>query len=443
MAAQAKPKQKIKDASSVASIFAFILLLSMGGLLSFVLPKSKVSEIEKRDLTQFPTFSRKAFFSGAYADSLDLYYADNFPFRDSFVGFSQWLKDRFGWTGEVKIYTTDAAVEAGDSTLAGTPDSVSVKKQAVADTARNKVPASAILIYKGAGFQMFRGSEGAVRDYAAMVNQYHKALGDSVKVYCLVAPSPIDFNLPMENKTKYNLEGPNIAALHANLDSSVVAVDAYNEIGKHKNEYLYFNTDHHWTARGAYYAYRAFCEAAGFEPVDLSQLKRKVRKNFIGSLYGMTLDARLRKNPDSIETFRLPVQTTTYRYPAPGLDSMVVTPLFIEMTNYLTFLGGDYPLIRVHSEAGKGRRVLVIKDSYGNAVCPFLAMHFEDVLVVDYRSFESNLLDFVKVNKITDVVFLHNTFIVNTSYTTRKELYLMKTRRKAPVIISEDGGGPQ
>ena len=30
---------------------------------------------------------------------------------------------------------------------------------------------------------------------------------------------------------------------------------------QHRDEYIYFGTDHHWTADGAYYAYEAYCES--------------------------------------------------------------------------------------------------------------------------------------------------------------------------------------
>ena len=53
---------------------------------------------------------------------------------------------------------------------------------------------------------------------------------------------------------------------YGGMDEKIVTVDAYSALAAHTDEYLYFRTDHHWTQLGAYYAYTAFCEAAGFEP---------------------------------------------------------------------------------------------------------------------------------------------------------------------------------
>ena len=33
-------------------------------------------------------------------------------------------------------------------------------------------------------------------------------------------------------------------------------VNAYTVLNQHKNEYIYYKTDHHWTTLGAYYVYQ-------------------------------------------------------------------------------------------------------------------------------------------------------------------------------------------
>ena len=79
---------------------------------------------------------------------------------------------------------------------------------------------------------------------------------------------------------------------------------------------------------------------------------------------------------DSLESFRLPIQTETYRFTSGDLVDSVLSSVVVATPNYTTFLGGDHPLIRIETEIENGRRGLVIKDSYGNAVCPFIAMHY-------------------------------------------------------------------
>jgi len=57
----------------------------------------------------------------------------------------------------------------------------------------------------------------------------------------------------------------------------------------------------------------------------------------------------------------------------------------------------------------------VIKDSYGNALIPFLIEGFEEVYVVDYRDFECNVLEFIEENEITDVTFAMSGFAIASS----------------------------
>ncbi|MBQ0092269.1 MAG: hypothetical protein KBS45_02945 [Clostridiales bacterium] len=74
---------------------------------------------------------------------------------------------------------------------------------------------------------------------------------------------------------------------------------------------------------------------------------------------------------------------------------------------YYTFLGGDgYISHTISNEVKNGRKVLVVKDSYGNALVPFLTYSFEEIFVVDARTFKTNLTSFVKSNGITDVLFV-------------------------------------
>ncbi|MBS1542715.1 MAG: hypothetical protein JST14_03725 [Bacteroidetes bacterium] len=418
----------------------FFLFLALGGEFSVLMPSSDVSSVEKRTLTPLPQFSWDNLFMGHYTDSLDLHYSDNFPFRDGWVEWTARLKDNFGYRpNDLRLYTVNnefAALDEGlnkDTFKVKTIDTL--KTEIAADTIKKPIYSpGTIMIYNGMAIQIFTGSKTRAEAFAGMVNRYREQLHDSIRVFCMVAPTATDFHLPMEEKQTRNLERPMIQHVHEYLDSGIQAVDAYEEIERNISDYLYFRTDHHWTGRGAYHAYRAFCRTAGLEPADLTTFKRRVRRNYLGSLYGITKDVRLKDHQDSVESFRLPIATTLYRFPDPQLTDSVKANLFVETPNYTTFLGGDYPLIRIEADNGSTRNALVIKDSYGNAVCPFLAMHYRNVYVIDYRTFEKNILSFIQANRIHDLIFIHNTFAANAEFTAKKETYLLyaKVYRRQP-----------
>ena len=81
---------------------------------------------------------------------------------------------------------------------------------------------------------------------------------------------------------------------------------------------------------------------------------------------------------------------------------------------YLTFMSGDIPLATIETENKNGRKIIIFKESYGNAFAPFLVPHYETVYVADIRSFPYNAIDFIRENGITDVMILNNIMSANT-----------------------------
>lgn len=420
----------------------FISVLCIGGLFSLLAPSNEISEIENRRLVPFPKLSLISFFEGDFADSLDLFYSDNFPLREDLVQLASGIKDLGGYSTGIKFYEGSGDAEGEPEVKQEAPVIAmdTTKRPAKKDSVKTAVAdydkSSAIIVYGNKAIQMFSGTQETARRYADMVNLYRTTF-DSLQIYCMIAPTPIDFYLPKEYKKSSNDEKRNIEFVRDLLDSTVVFGDAYAEIAKHTDRYIYFNTDHHWTGLGAYYAYRGFCKSAGFNAYDLNQFeKKKLKRKFLGSLYGITLDKRLRDVKDSVEYYKLPIPTKTFRY---NMDSsrFEKTGLFSNVANYANFLGGDHPLVRIESEVNT-EKLLIIKDSFGNAVAPYLALHFGTVYVMDYRYYDVNLPDFVKSNGITAIMFLHNTFAVNNKFTSYRGRYFLSYQPKAEEKPVED-----
>ncbi len=438
------PQEEKRLSIAWTNILVFFSIISMGGLLSLLLPKEKISETEKRVLCPFPTYSFHNLLEGAYTDSIELYYADNFPFREPMVQLASGFKEFYGYRAEdVMIYNIEKKDEKAkidleksieiDSTLSDSLALVKLDSMALLlDTMKNGGEyVESVFIYGGKAFQMFGGSASTAKPFTTMVNLYRKTLPPEVKIFCLEIPTPIDFYLPAKYKNKNNYEKTNIDLVYAALDPDIVPVHAYEELRKNTDKYLYFNTDHHWTGLGGYYAYRAFCEAAGFTPYELTSLEKKTKKKFLGTLYNLTHDKRLKENIDSVEYFKLPVATTCVYYLDEKSKKQYAAKLYAESVrgpgSYGVFIGGDVPLFKITTPNKNGRKILLIKDSYGNAFAPYLALHYEQVFVIDYRSFKSNIPDFIKENGITDFIFAHNTFVVNTRYTSTRETALLKS----------------
>ena len=88
---------------------------------------------------------------------------------------------------------------------------------------------------------------------------------------------------------------------------------------------------------------------------------------------------------------------------------------------YCTFMGGDTNTTSVTTSTKNGRRLMILKDSYGNALPSNLFSSFEEIHVVDCRYFLQNMVDFVKDHAITDILFANN--LIHASAVKTTEAY--------------------
>ena len=67
-----------------------------------------------------------------------------------------------------------------------------------------------------------------------------------------------------------------------------------------------------------------------------------------------------------------------------------------------------------NEENTSGRKIALIKESYGNAFAPYLAYNYDEVHVIDFRYYEGNLKQYCQDNNITEVLFLNGIMSANT-----------------------------
>jgi hypothetical protein len=254
-----------------------------------------------------------------------------------------------------------------------------------------------LLIFEDRLVELFGYSGRLIDKYSGAINGYREALGGHVRVFSLVTPTQIEF-MPEKYKSVSNSEYDAIQRVKETLADGVVPVDAYSSIAAHATEYIYFRTDHHWTARGAYYAYLAFADAAGFTPKSLDEYEELEYPNFLGYLYSLAPSASLKSNPDTIYAYKykgdLDTSQPLLRSPGEGGSS-----------TYSIFLGGDKPHMAIETSVKNGRTAVIIKNSYGNAFIPWLAPHYENIVVLDPRSFTGSALDVINQHSDVDLIF--------------------------------------
>lgn len=281
--------------------------------------------------------------------------------------------------------------------------------------------------------------DGAAR-YAEAVSEYGKLLAsDSVRVYSLLVPSQGEYYMP-EIAWQDGAEQRTIEHA-ARLMTDVTPVLVNDTLMNHLDEPIYSRTDHHWAPLGAYYGSKAFADVAGvtFRPLD--QYTPVVVKDYVGTMKMYSGDDEIKKYPEDFVYYMPPggYEARFINYTVSGGVTKSEgepheAPFFVSFPDgsgaaYCCFMGGDYCTVKVSGTGGTpGRKLLIVKDSYGNAMASCLFGSFEEVHVIDFRYFPHNLPDYVRDNGITDMVFV-NLLSIGLAPTTAERFRLMQTQQ--------------
>ena len=182
-------------------------------------------------------------------------------------------------------------------------------------------------------------------------------------------------------------------------------------LASHADEYIYYRTDHHWTTYGAYFAYCEYVESLGLTPVSFEELQ-KVKGGDVADFHG-TFDAKAKKadiEPDVITWYDIPCTVEVNQEP---VDSLHDLSKFEVRDKYAALMRSNNALTVLYSECnqnqtdGETSRVLVIKDSYGNSMIPYLCYNFDEVYAVDLR-YLGKLSVVLQDTEFDDVLILYN-----------------------------------
>ena len=293
-------------------------------------------------------------------------------------------------------------------------------------------------IVDNAGFEVCGFSDSTASSYAALVNKVADALAGKTKVYSLAIPTGYNIMLPNDIQTQMGYMSPvtMIEKLDGYLNSNVNTVHAADNLLKHRNDYLYFRTDHHWNGKGAYYAYEAFCETKGIQPYTMAQREEVVREGFMGTLWEFSGHHANLSQPDTIYAYK-PYSTsaTMVYYDHNGVPHN--WSIISGANNYNLFAGSDQPLaVFTNPQVTDGSVCVVVKESFGNALLPYLVDHYSTVYEVDYRYWtedykvdnmvSGDLVAFANQVGADDLIFANNLGMISTGVMVAKLARIIK-----------------
>lgn len=283
---------------------------------------------------------------------------------------------------------------------------------------------NAVVVLDNIGYELYTYSGKAAQNYGESISAFADALAGIANVYVMPVPLSSGVTFPDAYKDQIPVSDMSKACsdILGFMDANVHPVNIFNSLYAHRDEYIFFKTDHHWTALGAYYGYSIFCNVKGTTPNPIDSFTTKDNDDFCGSLYYDTKDQGVRYNRDTITAY----------YPN-GTDTITITDnngktfdwaIISDGANYnpgvkySLFIGGDNPYSVIENpNKTDGSSILLVKESFGNAFAPFLVDDYQTVYVVDYRYYTENTIYNLVVNKgIKDVLFVNNLSAIRNSF---------------------------
>ncbi len=349
-----EPRDKRKNAWRNVLFFGILLIVFC--VADLMREDVFFSESENRILAQKPRFSAESLFSGEYMKAYEEYVNDQFVSRDNWI--------------TLKTYT---------------------------DILLQKKEINGVYLAK----DDYLIEQHLPQDYPQeMIDGKLELLGELVKEYpqTQVMLVPTADNILLE---KLPAQAPHfdqkefLKRVEGKVGESQI-INVFDTLTEHAQEEIYYRTDHHWTTRGAYYAYMEWAQVNNFSPVryPLASLQT-VTEDFRGTLYSKI---NLPVDGENIQMFPqtevLPVKIT--------YDMGVSSESFYE-EKYLTgknkygyFLDDIHGLVEIETTSPIRKQLFVIKDSYANSMLPLLATHYEKIYVLDLRYFNGKLFDFMQ-----------------------------------------------
>lgn len=347
---------KLRNKIKYLPAFVFCVFIFAFMILYFVLPKRSYSPQEKKNLASMPELTWESLDSGKFQKGLDSFLSDHIPGRNFFAGLSADYELAIGQNGSKGIYL------GSDGYLFPKPatDSANLLQNA----------------------------------------EYISEFAESVElpVYMTVIPSTGYINssrLPLVHEEYRDAEL--ISDFSAKLGESVKFLDVTDRFRELSSDnQLYYRTDHHWTARGAYECYCALGNVMGYSPVGEGSFEKETVEGFYGTSYSKS--ALWSISPDSLELWSnksQPEGSVSVEI-SDGEQRKSGTSYFFreQLENddkYPVYLDGNHSLVRIKNSSASGGKLILVKDSYGHSIAPFLSQNYSEIIMVDLRYYKKEI----------------------------------------------------
>jgi hypothetical protein len=336
--------------------FAFVMIIIWGALALWNLftPTRVSSEAENRDLQQFPAYTHRKLLDGGFMNSMNDYLNDQFAARDIWVTAKSLMEYGLGKREINGVYVGRDAMYG--HLMPEISDFAEKNIDGINSFAdRYGVPTAFMLVPSSASVQ----PEGL------------PAFADSWD------------------------EEPFIGGVYSQLNSNVTPVDIFSVLRSHRDEYIYYRTDHHWTSYGAWLGYQSLAVAMDIVPRSQAECNvSTLSKSFYGTYQSKT--GLYFAEADTLQLYEYGRATAYVATDGPfevERDSPYFEEFLTKKDKYSYILGQVKPIVNITTDSDSGKRLIVFKDSYSHALIPMLFEDYSEICLVDLRFYSSNDYD--------------------------------------------------
>lgn len=376
----------MKSNKLTANIVIFTVLLILLPALTLFLPKKTFSENENRYLQEFPVPTLKTIEDKSFMSAFEKFFADHFVLREKWIQ----LKN------QMEIITNKREINGVYLT----------EKRLIEHQELNE--------------DIIKQNTEAINSFA---EKYKKP------TFLMIVPTAESIytdQLPL--MAPYFDQKKVIDSIYTASNKNLTCIDVFTPLLSAKNQYIYYNTDHHWTSLGAYLGYFSSAKPLGFAHNEIDKFNvEHASHDFKGTLYSKTLYEKC--TSDTIDLYHLstgePQVTVTVNS---GQKSSEHQSIFFrnyldKKDKYNTFLGQNEPCVSVKTNVANQKKLLIIKDSYAHSMVQFYMYHYSEITLVDLR-YVNKLSNYVSVDDYDQIMFVYNFASVNTDTSIGKKLPL-------------------
>ena len=386
----------------------FALFISVFFLVDVFNSDRAFSEFENTSLAQKPAFSWSSFVDGSFGSKYVKYINEQFLGRDNWISMKA-VADM--GLGRIESH----GVTYGD-------DHYLMEKLEIVEDQNYPANAGTNIVKQTA----LDRSNGMVSSFLQMYDQ--PITFSLVPNSYAILEDEVPTGFPGADQQAYTQQ---IYRTLSEADDQLEIVDFSDALSQHKDEYIYYRTDHHWTTLGAYYAYVAYCEQKGLTPVSLEELKENKVEDFYGTFYSKA--KRPSQPADTITWYDVDVDEFAFVanlqqdkqlaqlgevVQEDGLellrvDGMMDQRKFEGRDKYAAFMWGNSGYVKIKSshnlnhQEGKTSRLLLFKDSYANSMIPYLTYNYDEIIVVDLRYMAKSTKELMQ-EEFDDIFVMYN-----------------------------------